>query len=229
MQLNFDASTVAPNTGVAPIEAGWYPAQIILTEQKPNKAGTGSYLEITLRISAGPNAGRTFKDRLNLQNPNQQAVEIAYGTLSAICHATGRMRVQQSAELHGGALEMFVKKVARNDKPDEMTNEISGYRALGAQGTAGYAGNAGSQQAAAPSWAQQPAPQQPAYAPPPQQTPAYAPPPAAAPQAPVYPQPAPPTPAAQPAGTPPWANEAPPAPAQAATSAPAGSVPPWAR
>lgn len=234
MQLNFDASQVAPAQGPVPIETGWYPAQIILTEQKPTKNGGGSYLEITFRISSGPNAGRTLKDRLNLQNANQQAVDIAYGTLSAICHATGRMRVGLASELHGGALEMFVKKTKRNDKPDEDTNEISGYRALGAQGNVpGFTGAQGSQVTAAPAWASpQPAPS-PAYTPP--AAPAYAPPPAApayspAPTPPAYPQPAPPPPAQQaPAGTPPWANEAPPAPAAAEAPAPAGSVPPWAR
>src|SRR5262249_43106783 len=38
--------------------------------------------------------------RLNLVNANSQTVEIAQRTLSAICHATKRMQVEDSEELH---------------------------------------------------------------------------------------------------------------------------------
>jgi hypothetical protein len=48
----------------------------------------------------GPYQGRKLFDRLNLVNANPQTVEIAQRTLSAICHATGRMQVQDSEELH---------------------------------------------------------------------------------------------------------------------------------
>ena len=48
----------------------------------------------------GPLAGRKLFDRLNLVNASAQTVEIAQRTLSAICHATGRLQVQDSAELH---------------------------------------------------------------------------------------------------------------------------------
>ena len=44
--------------------------------------------------------GRKIFDRLNLVNASAQTVEIAQRTLSAICHATGRLQVQDSAELH---------------------------------------------------------------------------------------------------------------------------------
>ena len=48
----------------------------------------------------GPYKGRKLFDRLNLVNANPVTVEIAQRTLSAICHATGRMQVQDSEELH---------------------------------------------------------------------------------------------------------------------------------
>ncbi len=44
--------------------------------------------------------GRKLFDRLNLVNANAQTVEIAQRTLSAICHATGRLQVQDSEDLH---------------------------------------------------------------------------------------------------------------------------------
>ncbi len=48
----------------------------------------------------GALAGRKVFDRLNLVNASAQTVEIAQRTLSAICHATGRLQVQDSEELH---------------------------------------------------------------------------------------------------------------------------------
>jgi hypothetical protein len=51
-------------------------------------------------VLEGPLAGRKLFDRLNLVNASAQTVEIAQRTLSAICHATGRLQVQDSAELH---------------------------------------------------------------------------------------------------------------------------------
>ncbi len=214
VQLNFDASTVAPASAPEPLETGWYPANIIMTEQKPTKNNDGGYLEITNRISTGQFAGRTLKDRLNLWNKSQQAVDIAYAQLSAITHATagargGNLRIGVAAELHGAPLEVYVKKVPRDDKPDLMTNEVAGYRAPGAHGA--QPGFSGAPPAAAPSWAAtQPAPAAPAAT--------YAPPAPAA--------------AAQPAAawTPPQPS-APSTPAPAAPAAPAGAgnVPPWAR
>jgi hypothetical protein len=53
-----------------------------------------------LDILDGPYKGRKIFDQLNLVNPNPTTVEIAQRTLSAICHATGRMHVSDSEELH---------------------------------------------------------------------------------------------------------------------------------
>ena len=50
--------------------------------------------------SRARSSGRKLFDRLNLVNASAQTVEIAQRTLSAICHATGRMQVQDSQELH---------------------------------------------------------------------------------------------------------------------------------
>ena len=67
---------------------------------RPTKDGGGQYLWLELDVLEGPLAGRKLFDRLNLVNASAQTVEIAQRTLSAICHATGRLQVQDSAELH---------------------------------------------------------------------------------------------------------------------------------
>jgi hypothetical protein len=96
----FDASTVDPSTTYEILPPGQYVVQIVQSEMRPTKSGTGQQLVLELDVLEGPQAGRKLFDRLNLVNPNTQAVEIAQRTLSAICHATGRMQVQDSEELH---------------------------------------------------------------------------------------------------------------------------------
>ena len=88
MELNgFNAATIEPAATYEPLPAGNYSAVIVESEEKPTKAMTGSYLQLGLEIVEGQYAGRKLIDRLNLNNPNQIAVDIAQRTLSAICHA----------------------------------------------------------------------------------------------------------------------------------------------
>ena len=96
----FDAGSVEPAKPFEPLPAGKYRAQIVESEMAATRAGDGQMLKLTLEILDGPHAHRKLWDQLNLVNPNQQTMEIAQRTLSAICHATGRLQVQDSAELH---------------------------------------------------------------------------------------------------------------------------------
>ncbi len=57
------------------------------------------------------------------KNGNGQYLELE---LSAICHATGVMRPNDSVELHDIPLVLDVKVAKRNDTGD-LTNEIKGY------------------------------------------------------------------------------------------------------
>ncbi len=125
----FDASTVQPQTAFDPIPPGKYPATITASEMKPTKNGTGKYLELTFQVLDGLFRGRLLWSRLNLDNPNKQAVEIARGELSAICRAVGVMTPKDSIELHNRPLVISVKCKKRSDT-GEITNEINGYMAM---------------------------------------------------------------------------------------------------
>jgi hypothetical protein len=96
----FDATTVDPATGFELVPPGKYVVQIVSSEMRPTRDGGGQYLWLELDVLEGPLQGRKLFDRLNLVNASAQTVEIAQRTLSAICHATGRMQVQDSQELH---------------------------------------------------------------------------------------------------------------------------------
>ena len=97
---SFDATSVEPTTAYELLPAGKYRAQIVESEIRPTRNGMGQYLWLMIDILDGEHKGRKIFDQLNLVNPNPTTVEIAQRTLSAICHATGKMHVSDSEELH---------------------------------------------------------------------------------------------------------------------------------
>jgi len=122
----FDANQVEPSNDFEPIPGGKYPAVITESEQKSNKAGTGSYLNLTFQIIDGPYKNRLLWARLNLDNPNGTAVQIARAELSAICRAVGVLAPNDSVELHNLPLVIHVKCKKRPDI-GEIVNEIKGF------------------------------------------------------------------------------------------------------
>ena len=137
---NFDATTVEPNAPIELLPPGDYLAQIVQSEMRPTKNGSGQFLWLEMDILEEQYSGRKLWDRLNLVNPNQQAAEIAHRTLSAICHATGKMQVTDSEQLHTKPMLVTVKvKPAGKDSSGidrDAQNEIKGYKAPGATSTA---------------------------------------------------------------------------------------------
>lgn len=143
--MNFDANQVEPNQGFEPIPAGEYDVIIIDSKMKPTKANTGRYLELTLQVLNGPFQNRQLWDRLNLFNPNEKAVQIAKGTLSAICRAVGVMTPKDSAELHNRPLRCRV--VGTKDQNGNPSNEVKGYKPRDGQQAPQPAAAAGAQTA----------------------------------------------------------------------------------
>lgn len=247
-QLNFDARQVDPQQSFEPIPAGWYNMMIVESEMKPTSNGQGAYLQLSLKVVDGQYAGRQVFDRLNLQSQNPVAAEIAYKRLSAYCHATGVIQVQDSQQLHGIPLKARVSVRTDSTGQYDPSNEIKAVKHINEEtGTTAAPAQQGfqapAQQAPAQQFPQQgfqqpqQAPQQQWQQPPAQQ--------ATAPQ--QFQQPAQqpqfqqPTPQQAPvqggAQTPPWmqGQQAPaqatqPAPQQAPQAAPAaGPTPPWAQ
>jgi hypothetical protein len=136
-RLNFDPRQVEPNQVFEPVPSSWYTVQIIESDTKPTSNQNGHYLELKVQIIGGDYNGRTVFDRLNLDNPNQQTVDIAYRTLSAICHAVGKgqQEIEDSQMLH--AIPLLAKineRPARTDPATgtryDPTNEVKGYKAI---------------------------------------------------------------------------------------------------
>lgn len=151
--LNFNAAGVKPNVALEAVPSGIYPVMISSSKEKPTKDGQGSYIELEMTVMPGHEyAGRKVYDRLNINNKNQQTVDIAYATLSAICHVTGRLAINATEQLHGVPFQAVVVKVARDDKPDVLTNNIRGYKDM--QGNDPGAAGAAAQPTSQPNWAQ---------------------------------------------------------------------------
>jgi hypothetical protein len=122
----FDANQVEPTGDFEPIPAGKYLAVITDSEMKPTKSGTGSLLQLTFQVIDGPFKNRLLWARLNLDNPNATAVQIARADLSAICRAVGVLAPRDSVDLHNLPLVIHVRCKKRTDT-GEITNEIKGY------------------------------------------------------------------------------------------------------
>ena len=99
----FDAAKHQPTQEkLGALPPGDYTVEITDSQQKTTKAGNGSYLELVLRVVEGSYERRQLWVRLNLDNPNPQAVKLAQAELSAICRAVGVLTPDDSSNLHGG-------------------------------------------------------------------------------------------------------------------------------
>lgn len=212
-ELNFDARNVDPQQTFEPLPAGWYNFMIVESEMRPTRNQDGSYLQFTLKVVDGEYAGRQVFDRMNLQNPNPVASEIGYRRLSAYCHATGVIQLQNSQQLHGIPFKARVNVRTDSTGQYDPSNEVKGVKHINDNEggtTAPPQSQASPQQ---PSWQppQQPASQPQASSPPQAQAPAQpqaqAPAPAPQQQAPAWNPPSPPQQTPQAAGpVPPWAQ-----------------------
>ena len=131
MDLNgFNALEIEPATSYEPLPADWYKVVITDSEEKPTKAMTGSYLQLTIEVIEGQHAGRKVFDRLNLDNPNSVAVQIAQSSLSSICRSINVNDPKDSIELRDKPL-MVKLAVKPADGQYGASNDIKEYAATG--------------------------------------------------------------------------------------------------
>ena len=232
--LNFDANAIQPDTSFDPIPAGWYNAIIDESEMKPTRNGSGAYLALRFNVIDGQYAGRKVFTRLNLRNQNPVTQDIAQKQLSSICHAVNVLTLQDSSQPHALPTQIRVKVTTDQTGQYEPSNEISGYKAIGAGNGQGVAAPLSAHAYTAPATPAYTAPVAPASQPQTQPAGTWQP-PANAPQQWQQPQTAQPqtapaggtwqpqpvhTPEAQPAApAPQWANGTPTQPAPTAPQA----------
>lgn len=150
----FDASQVPEQQEFTAVPAGQYVAVATASGFKPTKNGQGQYLQFDFEVIDGEFKGRKLWARLNLQNKNASAVDIAQRELGAICRAVGVIKPNDSAELHGKPILLTVD--VELDDRNRQSNIIKKYEPAG--GPAPIAHQSAPVQSAAPPVAQ------PAYA-----------------------------------------------------------------
>lgn len=126
--FSFNANAVAPQNDYSPIPAGDYIAQIIESEIKQTKSGTGQMLTLHWQVLDGAFKGRLVFDRINIINQNPKAQEIGQAQLSSICRACGVGELVDSAQLHNKPTQISVK--IRKDETYGDGNEVKAYKSL---------------------------------------------------------------------------------------------------
>lgn len=124
----FNANEVEPSAGFEPIPDGEYTAVIVHSETKPTKRGDGEYLKLEFQIVGPRYENRIIWEQLNIWNPSAKAVEIAKGTLSAICRAVGVLTPKQSSDLHNIPLLITVR--TKQSPGYDPQNKITGFKAV---------------------------------------------------------------------------------------------------
>jgi hypothetical protein len=130
----FDPSQHEPDTSFELLPPGDYNGEIINSELRDTKAGTGQYLWIDMQITDGPSKGRHIYDRLNLYNANKQASDIAWKKLTTISYAVGvGGTFSDDVVLHFKPFVavVWVKEAGKDKQGIERNaqNEVKGYKA----------------------------------------------------------------------------------------------------
>ena len=124
---DFDARRYEPEQPFEVLPAGKYLAQISNSDLRTTKDGAGTYIWLELDILDGPHAGRKIWDRINQQNPKQQAVDIGQRRLSALCHAIGKLVISRTEELLGTPPVIVTVQVRPAEGQYPESNAIRGY------------------------------------------------------------------------------------------------------
>lgn len=125
------------------LPAGEYVAALVKSDKKNAKTAGNAYINCEFEVQEGEAQGRRFWTMLNLWNNNSQAVEIAQRELNSMMHACGKLRIDDTEELHG--IPMLVKLKVQADKSGQYgdQNRVAGYKPLNAGAGASQTGQSG--------------------------------------------------------------------------------------
>jgi hypothetical protein len=102
------------------LPVGEYTMQIIKSDIRETKAGTGFYLQLEFEVLGPTEAGRHYWDRLNLKNPNADAEAIAKRQFRDIYSALGfALPPDDSEEMHFKPLRVNIRH-----KPNKLNGEL---------------------------------------------------------------------------------------------------------
>lgn len=132
MEINFDATTVAPSTGeYETIPNGRYLLQAVDGEMKnvPEEGRSGA--KIKFQVAEGEHQGATFFQFYNITHSNPTAARIGQGEFSALCHATGVLKPTNLAQFAAipfyGDVKVEAPSKGKDGKEYGASNKIVKY------------------------------------------------------------------------------------------------------
>ena len=124
-----EAPEEAEDDPFAPLEAGWYEAEIFKSEIKTTNDKTGKYINLGFRILEGDATGRMVFTNLNIVNKSELAVKIARSDLKAICGACDIEDLEDTEDLHN--IPMGIKLSVKPETAQwPAKNEIKKFKPL---------------------------------------------------------------------------------------------------
>ncbi len=103
------------------LPAGNYMVLIENSELVQTKSGSGTMLKLVLNVLDGPYQNRKIFWNINIVNQNDLAQQIGQRQLAQLCHAIGKVTIQDSGELH---LIPFIARIAvRQDKSGQYQDQ----------------------------------------------------------------------------------------------------------
>lgn len=113
--------TAKESGGASKVPSGDYVVVCVNGEEKPNSKRNGHFIQLDFEIQEGEHAGEKLIDRINHDNPNETARNIAFATLKKLGLAIGKKEpMADTSELLGKRIIATVKNVASNR---EMTDD----------------------------------------------------------------------------------------------------------
>lgn len=116
--VDYNAAT---NKNLLP--AGWYTATIENADVRPNRAGTGSFLEVEFSIE-----GRRIRGYLNIQHTNPVVQEIGLRDLAKLQDVCGIPQLDDSEQFIAKTLS--VRVIIKEDPNYGLVNRIDGFAKL---------------------------------------------------------------------------------------------------
>jgi hypothetical protein len=97
----FDATQVDISDSFEPIPPGEYTVEVVESDVRPTKAGTGELIALTLRICDGEFENRRIWTNINHRNSNPKAQAIGEKQLAQLQHAVGLTHgLEDTLDLH---------------------------------------------------------------------------------------------------------------------------------
>lgn len=105
----FDPSTVDISDNYEPLPPGEYTVEVIDTDVRQTKAGTGEYISLTMRVVDGEFENRRIYSNINHINPNPKAQAIGDKQKAQICYALNITEgLSDTLQLHNIPMNVLV-------------------------------------------------------------------------------------------------------------------------